>query len=290
MSQLGPSSINQPKYWTDDLESGNSIIDNQHRELLRRFEMLEEAIKNDKGYQEVKGLVTFLQRYVLTHFNTEEQDMLEYKYPKFREHLREHDICKHRIFQFKTFVEGEQDKNKVLQVGLSLVGLWVKDHILDHDLQYIQYTKEKMKTKKIINVNYHWSPEKSELWSDDYKIGVEAIDDQHQKLAKWTEYLLTKSDIAHKEFQKIFDFIQGFIHTHFTDEELFMIDIDYPDLKQHTESHCKVREEFVAVQEKFLEGEEGEDIKLSVIHLFQSYLSHISNVDMQYKQFYLNKS
>ncbi|MBZ0258841.1 hemerythrin domain-containing protein [bacterium] len=277
---------NKPKYWTDDLVSGNSIIDNQHEELLRRFEMLEDAIQDNKGYQEVKGLVAFLQRYVLTHFNTEEQDMLQYDYPRFGEHLKQHDLCKNRIFQFKKFVETESDKDKVLNVALSMVGLWVRDHILNHDLQYIHYTREKVKTKKIINVNYHWTPQSSILWSNDYLVGVDNIDEQHQKLAKWTEYLLTVNEISAKEHQKIFDFIQGFIYTHFTDEELFLIDIDYPYLEHHTLQHCQVRNDFMALQDKYAEAIFDDEIKNAVLDLFRSYMVHISGPDMEYKHYY----
>lgn len=281
---------NKPKYWTVDLVSGNSIIDNQHEELLRRLEMLEDAIQENKGYQEVKGLVAFLQRYVLTHFNTEEQDMLQYDYPRFSEHLKQHDLCKNRIFQFKKFVETESDKEKVLNVALSLVGLWVRDHILNHDLQYIQYTREKIKTKKIINVDYRWSSRTSDLWSDEYLTGVENIDDQHQKLAKWTEYLFTVNEISAKEHQKIFDFMQGFIYTHFTDEELFLIDIDYPKLEQHTKLHCSIRNDFMALQNKYAEAIFDDDIKNAVLGLFRSYLFHIYGPDMEYKDYYQNRS
>ncbi len=31
--------------------------------------------------------------------------------------------------------------------------------------------------------------------------------------------------------------MQGFINTHFIDEDLFMIDIDYPSIKRHTQGH-----------------------------------------------------
>ena len=152
-----------PKYWSDDLESGNSLIDGQHKELLRRFVALETAIQEGRGLNEVKGVAAFLQRYVLTHFNTEEQDMLSFNYPHFAKHAEEHDVCKSRIFQFKNFIATERDKDKILNVALSMIGLWVKDHILNHDIQYIQYGKEQKKTKKIVNIDYRWSPSQSKI-------------------------------------------------------------------------------------------------------------------------------
>lgn len=288
MTHSGPSSHEEPKYWTEELVSGNPVIDQQHIELIRRFEMLESSIAREQGYKEVKGLVTFMQRYVLTHFNTEEQDMLACAYPRLKEHVEQHDICKKRIFQFKKFVETETDKNKVLNVALSMIGLWVKDHILQHDLDYIHYAKEKVKTKKSINVDYHWSPRTSELWESDFAVGVKTIDEQHQKIVKWTEYLLTREMISPMEFQKIFDFIQGFIYTHFTDEELFLIDIDYPGLQEHTDLHCEVRNQFTQVQSQFDSGKNERDIVPTVIQLFKSYVCHIKQHDMQYIAFHNN--
>lgn len=281
------------KYWSDELESGNPLIDGQHRELIRRFENLEIAIEKEHGYQEVKSVAAFLQRYVLTHFNTEEQDMLSFDYPRFAEHAEQHDICKQRIFQFKKFVESERDKNKVLNVALSMIGLWVRDHILNHDIQYIKYGKEKVKTKKIVNIDYHWSPSKSKIWVPELEIGVENLDSQHQKLVKWTEYITETKKISKKEYSRLLDFIQGFIYTHFTDEELFLIDIDYPEIEEHSQLHFNYRAEFITIKKQIDElidefvGDER--YKPIIIKLFETYTYHIREDDIKFINFYKNK-
>jgi hemerythrin len=280
---------NDLKYWSDDLESGNQLIDYQHRELIRRFETLETAIIQGQGFQEVKSVAAFLQRYVLTHFNTEEQDMLSFNYPRLGEHVAQHDLCKKRIFQFKKYIETEKDKNKVQNLALSMIGLWVRDHILNHDIQYIQYSKEQNKTKKIVNIDYQWSPSKSKIWTPEMEIGVENLDIQHQKLIKWTEYTLNAKSITPREFHRLFDFMQGFTYAHFTDEELFMIDIEFPELEQHTQIHAQIRTQFIDLKKQLEETTDEESFQPLIYDLFKSYTHHIKEIDMQFNNYYKNK-
>lgn len=276
------------KYWTTELISGNHVIDNQHHELLRRFEALENAITQGQGFPEVRALVAFLQRYVLTHFNTEEQEMLSGNFPGFRLHAAEHDKCKNRIFQFKRYIETETDRTKIVNVALSLVGLWVKDHILNHDIQFIQYIKEKGKRHITINENYQWTPETSKLWTPDLVIGIETIDDQHQELVKWAEYLMESTSLSESEIHGLLDFIHGFIFTHFTDEELLMIDIQYPDLQKHTDLHCETRNMFFEIQNQCTEQIDPREMHRKVLVLFYGYLEHIKTHDLGFRQ-YLHK-
>lgn len=273
----------ESKYWSDELESGNALIDQQHRELLIRFEALEDAIRRGKGYNEVKGVAAFLQRYVLTHFNTEEQDMLSFNYPKFKTHAKEHDCCKTRIFKFKKFIERETDKNAVLKVALNLIGLWVRDHILDHDIEYIQYGKGKRETRKATSIDYDWSPDASAIWNDAMSLGDLTLDEQHMKLVKWTEYLLESDEVPVNEMLELFEFMHGFIYTHFTDEELYMIDHEYPELESHTEAHCAIRSQFNETSELLDQTTDADEVRMLVQPLFAQYTRHIMDVDVKIK-------
>jgi len=60
------SELPDPQRWSKDLESGDPVIDWQHKELLRRFEKLEEALKEGSGQEMIVNLVAFLHRYALT--------------------------------------------------------------------------------------------------------------------------------------------------------------------------------------------------------------------------------
>ena len=283
---INATSNSDPRNWTDDLVSGNHVIDNQHRELLRRFEMLEAAVNKGQGFKEVRVLIAFLQRYVLTHFNTEEQEMLTGNYPGSALHAGEHDLCKARIFQFKRFIETERDRAKIVDVAYSMLGLWVRDHILDHDIQFIQYLKEMKKGEVAINVDYQWSTEESNLWSPDFLIGVEGIDEQHQNIVKWTEYVREVESLSDEEIRDLLDFIHRFIVTHFTDEELLMIDIQFPDFQMHTELHCAVRAEFFEIKKWLAAEVDLRSMQVIVLELLEAYIEHIRKYDTQFKQYF----
>ncbi len=276
---------NDPRNWTDDLVSGHQVIDEQHRELLRRFEMLEDAVKKGQGFDEVRALVAFLQRYVLTHFNTEEQVMIAGRYPGSAHHVQEHDECKNRIFQFKRFIETESDRNKIISVAYSMLGIWVRDHILDHDIQFIQYVKGKKKGSTKIDIEYEWTPEISRLWSPDLEIGIPLIDAQHQNLVKWTEYIQDSKYLTVEAILNLLDFLHGFIFTHFTDEELFMIDAQFPGIETHTAQHCTTRSKFYEIKKSFNENSDTLSMRTAVLGLFQDYLKHIRTCDVEFRKF-----
>lgn len=76
--------------WRDSLATGITAIDNQHRELLLRFDKLLEACQAGHGIVELEKLVTFLEEYVLTHFNDEEALQRLHRYPGYEAHRAEH--------------------------------------------------------------------------------------------------------------------------------------------------------------------------------------------------------
>jgi hemerythrin len=77
--------------WNEKLATGNSNIDNQHKELFRRFETLLAACNQRRGKEEVHNLILFLGDYVKTHFSMEEALQKNHNYPHFPAHKKEHD-------------------------------------------------------------------------------------------------------------------------------------------------------------------------------------------------------
>lgn len=76
--------------WNPSLETGNSNIDNQHKELFRRFDSLMEACNQRKGKEEVQKVLLFLGDYVRTHFAMEEELQRKHNYPHYQEHKEQH--------------------------------------------------------------------------------------------------------------------------------------------------------------------------------------------------------
>ena len=59
--------------WSDALNTGVPAIDVQHKELIRAFNDLADAIEQNKGAPAVKKLLAFLKYYAEWHFGREEK-------------------------------------------------------------------------------------------------------------------------------------------------------------------------------------------------------------------------
>ena len=76
--------------WTKDLETGNAVIDNEHKKLIKAADDLLEACSQGKGRQEIGNAVEFLSNYTKTHFAHEEDLQAKYKFPDYIVHKNWH--------------------------------------------------------------------------------------------------------------------------------------------------------------------------------------------------------
>ena len=75
---------------TKDLETGNAIIDGEHRELFRAINALMDACSSGKGRSAIAPTVKFLLDYVDKHFAHEEQLQAKANYPNMTAHKAFH--------------------------------------------------------------------------------------------------------------------------------------------------------------------------------------------------------
>ena len=76
--------------WTKDLETGNTQIDNEHKQLVKAADELVTACLLGKGRQEIGNSIEFLSNYTKTHFAHEEELQTKYKYPEYAVHKSWH--------------------------------------------------------------------------------------------------------------------------------------------------------------------------------------------------------
>lgn len=76
--------------WTKDLETGHTLIDNEHKQLIKAADELVEACSQGKGRQELGSAVEFLSNYTKTHFGHEEELMVKSKYSEYTSHRSWH--------------------------------------------------------------------------------------------------------------------------------------------------------------------------------------------------------
>ena len=72
--------------WDEALETGNTMVDAQHRELFATVNELHAAILDDNDVAVLGGILYRLQRYTAIHFGDEEDLMTEVGFPDRERH------------------------------------------------------------------------------------------------------------------------------------------------------------------------------------------------------------
>jgi len=124
------------------LLTGVEKIDEQHKELINRIDLVRQAGKNGTSAKEIIPTLMFIQKYVSKHFADEEELQLSCGYPKYNEHKAAH-------ISFSKKVETLFDKCN--DEGVNLITIletnkilynWLVTHIHKVDMEFAQYYKE----------------------------------------------------------------------------------------------------------------------------------------------------
>jgi len=120
--------------WKDELSVGNAFIDDQHKELFRLINEFYTNIISKSNKEAVLKVITELEKYVATHFSTEEALMLKARYPDYTTHKAQHERFKGKVADFKNqYLEGR------LLLSLEVTRFikdWITVHISQTDQQY----------------------------------------------------------------------------------------------------------------------------------------------------------
>ncbi len=125
--------------WNDDLNTGISQIDSQHKELFARYNVLLQACNTTHESDAVGNYLNFLLGYTIFHFEAEEREMTDRKYPRFAEHKIEHDIFKKQINQIHEGYTTHGVNMQVFVMTIRSSGEWLVNHILKADKAMAAY-------------------------------------------------------------------------------------------------------------------------------------------------------
>jgi hemerythrin len=129
--------------WRDSLSIGVESIDNQHKELLARFDKLLNACQAGQGVEELRRLQTFLGEYVHSHFSAEEGLQRLHRYPGYEEHRAQHQhfIGQIEALQAETRSEGISTHHVVETNNMLLK--WLLHHISKVDTELGAFLQSK---------------------------------------------------------------------------------------------------------------------------------------------------
>ena len=83
--------------FTKNLETGNAMIDKEHRELIQAVNKLLDACSEGKGRASMDETIKFLNNYVNQHFSHEEQLQKRTSYPGYAAHRAFHEKYKQTL-------------------------------------------------------------------------------------------------------------------------------------------------------------------------------------------------
>lgn len=127
------------------------------------------------------------------------------------------------------------------------------------------------------------------MWKEAYRLGVDALDEQHKRLFVNIEALIEEISIFNtgdnkNRCREIIQFLKAYAMEHFSDEEAYMEKIQYPQMEQHKALHLSFVTQILEY-ERFLENSDyalNDVIKLTG-YLYSWLTYHVADIDQRLK-------
>jgi hemerythrin len=263
--------------WRPEYETGNTLIDEQHKELFSLINDLSNSMLTGQGDKLVKQTIQRLQNYTEIHFDSEEDFMLRHQYPAYLEHKKQHEALKVRVAEFA--FKSQQETSK-LTVSLShFLGHWLVDHIQNNDKKMIAFCtqRELIDSKPESNNSEVSKIAKLEIitWKPEYETGFSLIDEQHQTLFHAINAL--NSAMLSKQGEELLErtlaILRNYTTIHFETEESLMRHYEYPNYLDHKNKHKLLREQVDYFEQDHKEAKMGH-LTITVSHFLTKWLIH----------------
>ncbi|MEE4241211.1 MAG: hemerythrin family protein [Desulfopila sp.] len=128
-------------------------------------------------------------------------------------------------------------------------------------------------------------------WSDDYKIGLAAIDSQHKRLFELIGDLNSalRAGLSGAHLEKLLSSLDQYKTRHFQLEEKYMKECSYPGLAEQQEAHAYFSARFVELGEEMQRtGMTSVIVNAVKEELSQWVQEHVTGLDMQFGRYYRN--
>ncbi len=122
-------------------------------------------------------------------------------------------------------------------------------------------------------------------WNDALLIGNRSIDTQHKRLVDMIQSI---PEFNTARDDRVLNETLEYATTHFSDEESFMHDIAYPDLKAHTNKHKTLTRTLLAYARNYEKGKT--DLYAFKHFMFRWVREHIMDEDRKIGQFFKTRS
>lgn len=123
--------------WSDELSVGVHEMDQQHKILIDKINILIEDLNQDSPH--ILRDFGELGKYVIEHFNDEEVYMEKINFPSLATHKTIHKQLLEKVGEFQGIIEsGNLDKGKLI----NFLKMWLKSHIMGIDMKYGEHANK----------------------------------------------------------------------------------------------------------------------------------------------------
>ena len=129
--------------FTDDLVTGNTLIDSQHKELIDRIQQFVSACESEDARVKAIKMLDYLDEYTEFHFKEEEKLQKDVDYPGLEEHIKKHEEFRHTIKELYDYLdESKLFKGTVEKASRSLMNVPFVTGDPDLDAKFVKEAKE----------------------------------------------------------------------------------------------------------------------------------------------------
>jgi len=126
---------------TDDLYTGNRLIDDDHRKLVDFVNAFFQSMQDDRDSGSISKAINELIAFTAEHFRHEEAEMGRIRYVAALAHESEHSKLLQQLVELKEMLDaGGRMNNSAVADFLSR---WLRDHILAADMKLAAVLKQK---------------------------------------------------------------------------------------------------------------------------------------------------
>lgn len=126
--------------WTDNLHTGNSLIDGDHRRLIDLVNAFFDAMEGGQGSERMNQALSALLAYTGEHFDRESAEMARIRYVAALAHESEHRKLLQQLAGLKQMLDAGGRLN--IPAIAEFLSQWLRDHILSADMKLAAALKQ----------------------------------------------------------------------------------------------------------------------------------------------------
>lgn len=264
--------------FTDDCLTGIEQIDEEHRflfELLNKAYQLAVMDYHSDYYQQIKEILTELDRYAEEHFAHEEAYMTQIRDPELILQRAQHAFFRDKILSFDfANIDDVESQQRVLAELVTFLAKWLYRHILSSDIMI----------GKLPPLEEWMIRENPCEFTEEYLTGIELIDKEHETLFQIVDranQLIKSFDVStgYDKIMEILEELRDYTKEHFSDEEEYMESIHYEGLSAQKRAHEAFIDKLENISLNDVEDNPEEYLQELLEFLLGWLINHILYVD-----------